>query len=141
VPTVLWCHGFRADALAHATELDRCAEAGFLAVGIDAVGHGARPDATIPERIREAGGALPVMLAQAARTIGELPALVGALTERFGGDHTRMSLVGISLAPAARFTTDAIRARRRSPGPTALPATAGAQCIAGHWSGLDGPVA
>ena len=41
-PVVLWCHGFRADALAHAAELELCAAAGFLAVGIDAVGHGAR---------------------------------------------------------------------------------------------------
>ncbi len=50
-PTVLWFHGFRADALAHAGELERLASAGFLAVGIDAVGHGARRDRTISDRI------------------------------------------------------------------------------------------
>jgi cobalamin biosynthesis protein CobT len=51
LPTVLWCHGFRADALAHAAQLEQCAQAGFLAVGIDAVGHGARREHDIDARI------------------------------------------------------------------------------------------
>jgi predicted esterase len=83
--------------LAHAAELERCARAGFLAVGIDAVGHGARLDATIPARLSEAGGALPIMLEQVTQTIGELPALVDALAVEFGADRERVSLVGISM--------------------------------------------
>lgn len=97
LPTVLWCHGFRADALGHAAELERCAQAGFLAVGIDAVGHGARRDPRLVERIAEAGGALPVMLAQVEQTVGELPALLDALVLEHGADRARVSLVGISM--------------------------------------------
>jgi uncharacterized protein len=97
IPLVLWCHGFRADALGHAAELERCARAGFLAIGIDAVGHGARRDAALDDRITEAGGALPVMLAQVEHTVGELPALIHALVMQHGADRARVSLVGISM--------------------------------------------
>jgi pimeloyl-ACP methyl ester carboxylesterase len=97
LPTVLWCHGFRADALAHAAELECCARAGFLAVSVDAVGHGARRDATLAERIAEEGGALPVMLAQVEQTVGELPALIDMLARDHGADRSRVSLVGISM--------------------------------------------
>lgn len=96
-PAVLWCHGFRADALAHAAELERCAGAGFLAVGIDAVGHGARRDDLLDDRIAEVGGALPVMLTQVEQTVGELPALMDTLVIQHGADRTRVSLVGISM--------------------------------------------
>jgi pimeloyl-ACP methyl ester carboxylesterase len=97
LPAVLWCHGFRADALSHAAELERCARAGFLAVGIDAVGHGARRDPALAERIGEAGGALPVMLSQVEQTVAELPALVDALVAEHRADHASVSLVGISM--------------------------------------------
>ena len=57
-----------------------CTAAGFLAVGIDAVGHGARQDPALAERLAQsAGGALPVMLDLVAQTMDELPALVDAL--------------------------------------------------------------
>ena len=41
-PAVLWYHGFTADRNASRPELEALARAGLLAVGIDAVGHGAR---------------------------------------------------------------------------------------------------
>jgi len=98
MPTVLWFHGFRADALAHAAELERCAEAGFLAVGIDASGHGARRDTTMADRIASAsGGALSVVLDLVEETVRELPALVDALVREHGADPTRISVVGISM--------------------------------------------
>ncbi len=96
-PTVLWCHGFRADALGHAAELEECARRGFLAVGVDAAGHGARRDHAIAERVAKAGGALPVMLAQVEQTVRELPALIEALVTEQGTDRHRLSLVGISM--------------------------------------------
>ena len=97
LPLVLWCHGFRADALGHAAELERCARAGMLAVGIDAVGHGARRDAALDDRIAEAGGALPVMLTQVEQTVRELPMLIDALVAEHSADRTHVSLVGISM--------------------------------------------
>ena len=94
---VLWCHGFRADALAHAAELERCARAGFLAVGVDAVGHGARRDEAIASRMQRMGGALPVMLDLMERTVLELPALIDTLVREHQADAARISLVGISM--------------------------------------------
>lgn len=97
LPTVLWCHGFRADALAHAAQLEQCAQAGFLAVGIDAVGHGARREHDLDARINRMGGALPIMLQQVEQTVGELPAVIETLVEYFDADRTRVSMVGISM--------------------------------------------
>jgi uncharacterized protein len=97
-PLVLWHHGFQADALAHAGELERCAEAGFLAVGVDAVGHGARSDPDRAARIASApGAAMEIMLDCAELTVGELPALLRALTESYRVDGSRISMVGISM--------------------------------------------
>lgn len=97
-PLVLWFHGFRADALAHAAELERCAALGFLAVGVDAVGHGARVHHDLRDRIaRSPGGALPVVLDLADATRRELPALTHELVQYHGADAARMSAVGISM--------------------------------------------
>ena len=95
---VLWMHGFRADALAHAIELERCAARGFVAVGVDAVDHGARSTAQLAERLqRSEHGALPVMLDVIESTVRELPALIEALVAKCGVDRDRISLVGISM--------------------------------------------
>ena len=97
-PTVLWFHGFRADALAHASELERLASAGFLAVGIDAVGHGARRDHTISDRIATTdGGAMAVMLPLVDQSIDEIPALTSALVASHDADPSAVSLVGVSM--------------------------------------------
>ena len=97
LPTVLWFHGFRADALAHAAELERCARAGVLAVGVDAVGHGARADSSIADRIARDGSALPLMLEQVEQTVDELPALLRALVDDYHADQASVSVVGISM--------------------------------------------
>jgi uncharacterized protein len=95
---VLWCHGFRADALAHAADLERCAAAGFLAVGVDAAGHGARSDPTLNARVRESrSGALPVMLEQVEQTVAELPAILDDLSDKYPIDRNRVSMVGVSM--------------------------------------------
>ena len=97
-PVVLWMHGFRADALAHAAELERCATHGFVAVGVDAVDHGARSSPLLIERLqRSANGALPVMLEVMEATGRELPAFIDALVADFDVDRDRVSLVGISM--------------------------------------------
>jgi hypothetical protein len=97
-PTVLWFHGFRADALAHAAELERCADAGFLAVGIDAVGHGARRHEDMAERLEaSADGLLSFVLGFVDATIDELPSLLTALHETYDADPARLSAVGVSM--------------------------------------------
>lgn len=97
-PAVLWMHGFRADALAHAKELERCAARGFVAVGIDAVDHGARGGPQLAERLgRSADGALPVMLEIVEATVAELPAVIDVLAAEYWVDRGRVSLVGISM--------------------------------------------
>ena len=98
LPVVLWFHGFRAAAVDNQGELARIAADGFLAVGVDAVGHGERRDPELAARIAASpGGALPVMLAQADATAAELPALVRALADTGLGDPSRVSLVGVSM--------------------------------------------
>ncbi len=98
LPTVLWFHGFRADALAHAAELERCAHSGFLAVGVDVVGHGARHDASITPRLATTpGGAMAIMLPRVDESIAELPALIAALVMSHHADPERVSAVGISM--------------------------------------------
>ncbi len=98
LPVVFWVHGFTADALAHAGELERCAAAGFLAIGLDAVGHGARVDHGMRARIDASpAGALPVMLDIVEATIAELPALISGVAETVAIDPARVSMVGISM--------------------------------------------
>lgn len=115
VPVVIWCHGFHADALAHARELERCAATGFLAIGIDAVDHGARHDPALSARLqRSPAGALPVMLEIVDRTVAELPALIDALVREFGADPRRVSLVGISMGAFVAYRCIASGLRLRA---------------------------
>ena len=103
-PVVLWLHGFRADALANAAELQRIADAGFLAVGVDAVGHGRRADRDIEARIDASRtGAFPVMLATALATAAEIPALLREVDARGLGDTARAGLVGVSMGAFAVY--------------------------------------
>ena len=97
-PVVIWYHGLHADALAHAAELERCATAGFLAIGVDAVGHGARRDAQLAEWLsRSPDGGMSVMLSLVEQTVLELPALLDAIGEAYPINRDRVSLVGISM--------------------------------------------
>jgi len=95
---VLWCHGFRADALAHAAELEQVAAMGFLAIGIDAVGHGSRVDPELGARLAASpDGALPVMLDLVEQTVREFPMLIDAIAAAYIIDRSRVSIVGISM--------------------------------------------
>lgn len=106
LPVVLWYHGFNADALAHAAELQRCADAGFLAVGIDAVGHGARLDPSLDARVAAANNAaIHIMLDVVEDTLAEQPMLIESLADAFPIDHTRGSLVSISIGAVSTQTS------------------------------------
>lgn len=97
-PTVLWFHGFRADALAHASELEQCAALGMLAVGIDAVDHGARANPGLAARLAQSrDGAMPVMLDLVDRTLTEVPVIIDVLVREHHANQSRIAFVGISM--------------------------------------------
>ena len=101
-PVVLWHHGFSVSKETHRDELARVAALGIRAVGVDAVGHGARRFPDWDDRLDAArrgppGSVFRFMLSIAAATADETPALVAALAESGLADPERVSLVGISL--------------------------------------------
>jgi len=98
LPLVLWFHGFGVGKEVHETELARVASLGFLAAGVDAVGHGARRLPDLDARIaapREEARA--TMLALAEATALEVPLLVRALASEGLADPTHVAVVGISM--------------------------------------------
>jgi len=91
-PVVFWYHGFNSDSRANDAELQRLTDAGFLAIGVDAVGHGSRrrPDLdAIAAAPREE--TLRAMLEMVDETARELPSLVDAYMPR------RVCLAGVSM--------------------------------------------
>jgi hypothetical protein len=98
LPAVLWFHGLSVDKETHRKELERIAGAGFLAVGVDAAGHGerrlpdldARIDVSREETIR-------FMLGLVEETAREVPGIVRALVDEGLADAERVALVGISM--------------------------------------------
>ena len=98
LPTVLWFHGFGVDKEVHRPELERMAREGFLAVGVDAAGHGERRLPDLDARIaapREE--AFATMLGLARQTAGEVPGIVAALAREGLADAGRVAAVGISM--------------------------------------------
>jgi pimeloyl-ACP methyl ester carboxylesterase len=97
-PAVLWYPGYRASAAANEAELARLAGAGFLAVGVDAVGHGVRATGDPDERIAgHPRGVLGVMLELAGATVAEIPALVAALLGTGLAALPHVAVVGVSM--------------------------------------------
>lgn len=98
LPTVLWFHGFGVDKETHGKELGQLADAGFLAVGVDAAGHGARrlPDLT-ERQAAPRDEALRTMIGLVRRTADEVPALVRALADEGMADADRVAVAGISM--------------------------------------------
>lgn len=98
LPLVLWFHGFGVGKEVHRPELERIAGAGFLAVGVDAAGHGERRLPDLDARIdapREE--ALRTAVELAARTAAEVPAVVRALADDGLADPDRVAVAGISM--------------------------------------------
>lgn len=93
---VLLYHGLHSGKDAHEKEMRSLGQAGFLAVGIDAVGHG--------ERHRVLDWADPVVRYQTLReTALELPTVVSHLRHRFPHLH-KVGAVGISLGGFTLFS-------------------------------------
>jgi len=98
LPTILWFHGFTADKEINRLELEQFARAGFLAVGIDAVGHGERRNSEIDHPgAGPTGDARQVFHRLVEQTVREVPQIVDALRHLALSDHRRLGAVGVSM--------------------------------------------
>lgn len=106
LPAVLWFHGFGVDKEVHRKELRQLAEAGFLAVGVDAAGHGARRLPNLDARqAAPHDEALRTMIELASRTADEVPAVVRALADEGLADGDRIGVVGVSMGGYVVYRT------------------------------------
>ncbi len=98
LPVVLWFHGFGVDKQVHRPELERLAKAGFLAVGVDAAGHGERRLVDLSDRMAAPREEVRrTMMTLASETAGEVPVIVQALSREGIGDAGRVALAGVSM--------------------------------------------
>jgi uncharacterized protein len=97
-PLAFWFHGLGVDSSTHTPELRALAEAGFLAVGVDAVGHGRRRFPDLDARIAGTQAqALVTAIHCADETARELPHIIGTLVDEGRADPSRIAGVGISM--------------------------------------------
>lgn len=109
---LLFTHGFGVGIDIQTAELHSIANAGYLAVGFDAVGHGARRWPDFDERF--AGGALanPEQLFGAVRdTAAEVPAFVDALIDEELATPERIGMAGISMGGFATYRARVVEPR------------------------------
>ena len=117
LPTVLWFHGFTAGKVTHRPELAILAEAGFLAVGIDAAGHGERRLPDFDERFSEArtrGETDREFYALVAETAAEAPGIVDFLCGDGLADEARIAAAGVSMGGMITYGAAAIDPRIRA---------------------------
>lgn len=98
-PTVLWFHGLGVSKETHRKELEQLAAVGFLAVGVDAAGHGERALPSLRQRLDDATQreALGLMLPLVELTARDVPLVVKRLCDEGLADERRIALVGISM--------------------------------------------
>ena len=108
--TVLWFHGLGVSKNTHEKELQQLADAGFLAVGVDAAGHGERSLPTLSQRIADASQeeALRLMLPLAELTARDVPLVVRSLVGQGLTDERRVALAGISMGAYVVYRAAAI---------------------------------
>lgn len=92
---VLHYHGLWTSKEGHDKELTALAQAGFTAVGIDAVGHGERAFGDLRARLND-GDFETNLIHLVEQTAREVPGLVRALVTRVGETQGRVALIGIS---------------------------------------------
>jgi hypothetical protein len=109
-PAVLWFHGFTADRNASRPKLEALAR--LLAVGIDAVGHGAR---RLPDFDRHFSGPKEEtsrrFLELVTATVAEVPGLFDNLRDEGLADERRLAVAGVSMG--GYITYGAVIADRR----------------------------
>lgn len=94
--TVLVYHGLQASKDAHRKECQALADAGLLAVAIDAVGHGERRFPNFDSQMRS-NQFFHHMLDMVCRSASELPAIVDALEALLGARAGKFGITGISM--------------------------------------------
>lgn len=92
--TVLMYHGLGASKDTHGKELGSIADRGFLAVGVDAHGHGERRAHDFEQ---QAGLGFSTMLRWIDGTAREVPFILDALTDLIGAGTRRFGITGISM--------------------------------------------
>lgn len=119
--TILLLHGLTAAKEVQRTEAYSLADRGYLAVTIDAVGHGARPYADFDARFAADRGEAS-FFEIVRRTAAEIPAVLAALAD-LGWTHPgRVGACGISMGGRAARSTPPRRSSHRRAGCTAPPA-------------------
>ncbi|HEY3355088.1 MAG TPA: alpha/beta fold hydrolase [Polyangia bacterium] len=110
--TILFWHGFTACKEVHEKELASLAAHGYLAVGLDAVGHGARRYADFDARFAGSGPAFDVPFLEAVRaTAAETPAVVEALRAHGAARPERLGLAGISMGALVAYRAALVERR------------------------------
>ena len=94
--TVLVYHGLAASKEVQRKECEALAEAGLLAVAVDAVGHGERRYPNFESQI-SSSQAFHHMLDMIHRSANEIPAIVNALEALLGTRAGRFGITGISM--------------------------------------------
>jgi uncharacterized protein len=111
--TVLLFHGLGAHKEANLPELHQLASAGFVAVGVDAVGHGARRYPDFEQRFASSSGPdAPAALYEVVeQTVAEIPQLVDGLAREGLCAAGRLGIAGVSMG--GYITFGALLAERR----------------------------
>lgn len=114
-PAALWFHGLGADKHTHLPEIQLLAEAGFLAIGIDAAGHGARRLADFEQRFSgSAAQKHALFVSLVAQTIAEVPAIIDALFASVQVDRRRVAVAGVSMGGCIVYGIAAAERRIRA---------------------------
>jgi len=115
LPAVLWFHGFTAGKATHRPELAALAEAGFLAVGIDAAGHGERRLPDFEARFSGTKDEFDLeFYALVAATMDEVPGIVDHLCGAGLADAARIGAAGVSMGGMITYGAVALDPRIRA---------------------------
>jgi len=110
--TVFLFHGLGVSKEVNEKELMSLAEAGFLAVGVDNVGHGQRRFADFESRFAAGNCEFEANLIDAVReTAHEIPALIDGLASEYGINLDHIGVTGISMGGFISY--EAVLADRR----------------------------
>ncbi len=115
LPVVLWLHGYTVDKQTNRAELEFFAQAGFLAVAVDAPGHGERrraddaADDNLSPQQREQR-----LCAIVAQSVAETPAIVDALAGSELADVRRLAICGVSMGACSVYGALASEPRLRA---------------------------
>lgn len=112
--TILFYHGFGVDISVQAKELASLADAGFLALGVDAVGHGRRRWDDFESRFGSPGPRFEAAFMKVIReTVAEIPALLDELIDSGIVQADRIGIGGISMGGYVTYSVVPLERRIR----------------------------